>query len=102
MMGVNAISILKLRASAGQTGNQEIGSYVTQQLLGTTGVVIGNSTVTGFYSSTVGNDLLKWETTTQYDIGIELGLLQNKVFVEEENYYKKTTHMLKEVEAHQT
>lgn len=97
MQGVNAISNLKLRASAGQTGNQEIGNYVTQQFLGTTGVVLGNSTVTGFYPSTVGNDLLKWETTTQYDIGFELGLLQNKIFVEADYYYKKTTDMLMDV-----
>lgn len=98
MRDAENISNLRLRASIGQTGNQEIGSYVTQQFLGTVNVPIGGSVVTGFYPKTVGNDRLKWETTTQSNLGLELGLWNNRVNLEFDVYYKKTTDMLMDVD----
>jgi len=88
------VSNLKLRASAGQTGNQEIGSYVTQQYIANAIVVMGDGTQAGLYPGSTGNPDLKWETTTQYDIGFDLGLFENRVGIVFDVYYKKTDDML--------
>jgi hypothetical protein len=60
--GIPSISILKLRLSAGQTGNQEIGNYVTQAYLSSTNVALGESVFTGLYPSSMANPDLNWYT----------------------------------------
>jgi TonB-dependent starch-binding outer membrane protein SusC len=94
LKSVDAISNLKLRVSVGQTGNQEIGNYVTQTFIGSGNVVIGNSVLTGLWPSSVGNSDLKWEKTTQYDGGIDLGLFKDRISLSADYYYKLTTDML--------
>ena len=94
MEGASSVSNLKLRASAGQTGNQEIGSYVTQQYINTTNIMFGDGKYAGLYPGSTGNPNLKWETTTQYDVGIDLGLYENRISLVFDAYYKKTTDML--------
>ena len=91
---VDAISNLKLRASVGQTGNQEIGNYQTQTFLSSTNVTLNNTLQPGLYPSSVGNPDLKWEKTTQYDGGIDLGLFKDRINLALDYYYKKTTDML--------
>ncbi len=88
------ISNLKLRLSAGQTGNQEIGSYVTQTYISPTNVLLSNGYNSGLVPGSTGNDNLKWETTTQYDAGIDLGLLKNRISVTLDVYQKTTDDML--------
>lgn len=90
----SVISNLKLRASAGQTGNQEIGSFVTQQYINNTTVMFGDGLRSALYPGSTGNDNLKWETTTQYDVGIDLGMFENRISVVLDYYYKKTDDML--------
>lgn len=90
----NTISNLKLRLSAGQTGNQEIGNYITQTYISTTNVLLANGYNAGLYPGSTGNDNLKWETTTQYDIGVDLGLLKNRINVTFDVYRKLTDDML--------
>lgn len=95
---IAVISNLKLRMSAGQTGNQEIGSYVTQTFLGSDSkIVFGNDAVSGLFQSSVGNPDLKWEKTTQYDGGVDLGLFKDRITMAIDYYYKKTTDMLLDV-----
>ena len=92
---ITAISNLKLRTSWGRTGNQEIGSYVTQRFVGVnSNIVMGNSTFTGIYPNSVGNPDLKWETTTQWDAGIDLSLFQDRIQLVLDYYKKNTTDML--------
>ncbi len=88
------ISNLKLRLSAGQTGNQEIGNYITQTYISTTNVLLANGYNAGLFPGSTGNDNLKWETTTQYDIGVDLGLLKNRINVTFDVYQKLTDDML--------
>lgn len=97
MENVKAISDLKLRASVGKTGNQEIGSYVSQTYVGTGGVVLGGSSQTGIYPSTMGNPDLRWESTTQYDGGLEIGVLDGRLNLIVDYYYKVTKDMLLDV-----
>ncbi|MBS0001413.1 MAG: TonB-dependent receptor [Cyclobacteriaceae bacterium] len=95
MQNQNIFSNLKLRTSYGMTGNSEIGLYRSLALMG-----IQNYTFTeGFKSSGVGpyrmaNPDLKWETTDQFDIGIELGFLKNRLSFEIDAYIKKTSDLL--------
>ena len=88
------ISNLKLRLSAGQTGNQEIGNFITQTYISPTNVLLANGYSAGLYPGSTGNDNLKWETTTQYDAGLDLGLIKNRINVTLDVYQKTTDNML--------
>ena len=88
------ISNLKLRLSAGQTGNQEIGNFITQTYISNTNVLLANGYNAGLYPGSTGNDNLKWETTTQYDIGFDLGLIKDRINLTVDVYDKLTTDML--------
>ncbi len=94
MADSETVSNLKLRLSAGQTGNQEIGSFVTQRYVSTTNVVMGDGLLSGLYPGSTGNPDLKWETTTQYDVGFDLGLFENRINLVFDAYYKLTDDML--------
>ena len=89
------ISHLKLRLSAGQLGNQEIGNYSFASVI-TSGVYypFGTSVASGYSLQKHGNENLKWESQTQYDIGLDLGLLENRIFVYLDFYHKITNDML--------
>ncbi len=91
---IPSISNLKLRLSAGQTGNQEIGNYVTQAFLSSTNVALGEAVFTGLYPSSMANPDLRWEKTTQYDAGLDLGLFYDRINLIFDAYYKLTTDML--------
>ena len=103
---------LKLRASWGQTGNQEIAniarytlyesnygeanfggqSYGTSyDIAGTNG---GQTLMSGFKRNQLGNDDLKWETTTQTNLGFDFGLFRNALYGSFEWYFKKTKDIL--------
>ncbi len=103
---------LKLRASWGQTGNQEISniarytiyesnygeagfggqSYGTSyDIEGTNG---GHTLPSGFKRNQLGNDDLKWETTTQTNLGLDFGFFRNALYGSFEWYFKKTTDIL--------
>ena len=89
------ISNLKLRTSYGITGNSEINTYASQSLLGSGYAAIINDTrVTGVGTNRLANPDLKWEKTAQYDLGVELGLFRNRITIESDIYYRKTTDML--------
>ena len=88
------ISNLKLRLSAGQTGNQEIGNFITQTYISNANVLLANGYNAGLYPGSTGNDNLKWETTTQYDIGLDLGILKSRINLTVDVYNKLTTDML--------
>lgn len=94
---IETISTLKLRASIGVTGNQEIGQYQSLGTLTNVSYLIGNQLVTGFTPSRIANSDLSWETTTQYDGGFDLGLLRNRINITADLYYKKTTNLLLDV-----
>lgn len=93
--GSPVISNLKLRASYGVTGNSEIPSYSSLNVLGTGFAAIFNNTRAGGVGiNRLANPDLKWEKTAQSDIGIELGLFNNRISIEADVYYRKTSDML--------
>jgi len=86
----NLISNLKLRASYGVSGNQEIGQYksIAQLQPGTT--VLNGANQSTILPGYIGNADLKWEKSFQGDVGLELGLLHNRINLEVD-YYNRTT-----------
>jgi len=93
---VKTISQLKLRLSGGTTGNQNIPSYQSLSQLDYFRYNFSNATVHGFAPITVPNPNLGWEKTFQFDAGFDLGLLDNRITVVADYYYKKTTDLLLE------
>ena len=88
------ISNLKLRTSYGLTGNSEIGSYRSLANLSTNTYVFGGSRATGSAIGRLANPNLKWEKTAQYDLGVELGLWNDRINVVADVFYKKTNDLL--------
>lgn len=88
------ISNLKFRASYGFTGNTEIGLYESLPTLGSVDWIIGNQLVTGFFPNKIPNPDLKWERTGQFDLGVDIGLIDNRVRITSDLYRKKTTDLL--------
>lgn len=85
------ISNLKLRTSYGVTGNQEISNYSSLPKLTSANYNYNNALMQGF-TETIGNSDLKWERTTQYDFGVDLGLWNRIDF--NLDYYDRTTNNL--------
>lgn len=84
MQDVSWLSDLKFRASTGKLGNQEIANYSYLTLLG--------SSAGGQYLITrYGNPDLKWESTKQDNIGLDIGLIKNRIYITAD-YFKKTTY----------
>ncbi|QHT71970.1 TonB-dependent receptor [Rhodocytophaga rosea] len=94
LKGNTTISNLKLRASAGSTGNQEISLFQSLQFLGTQEVLLGGNRQTAISRTSFGNPDLKWEVTNQFDIGLEVGLFNNRVELTADAYYKRTNDLL--------
>ena len=85
---------LKLRASYGRTGNQDIGNYASLATLSGTVYAFGGTRATGYAPGSLANPNLKWETTDQVDIGLDLAVLSNRVSVTTDYYDKKTKDLL--------
>ncbi|MDC6367615.1 MULTISPECIES: SusC/RagA family TonB-linked outer membrane protein [Flavobacteriaceae] len=91
------VSFAKLRASWGQTGNNQIGDFAAIALVEPDNYVIDNQLVSGSYTSTSPNPNLSWETNTALNLGVDLGFLDNKLFLTAEYYNSKTTDLLLDV-----
>jgi TonB-dependent starch-binding outer membrane protein SusC len=89
----NIVSAFKLRASVGRTGNQEIGINQAVTRFARSKYSFGNNVV-NTYQPNVGNASLKWETTDQYNIGTDLGILNDRINVTIDGYYKRTHDLL--------
>lgn len=87
------ISNLKLRASYGKTGNQNIGDFRYLPTIGGVTAVWGNSDATGIVTN-LANPELRWEANIQKDLGIEFGLLDHRIQIEADLYDKKSDGLL--------
>lgn len=97
MADVNAVSNLKLRASYGLSGNQAIGPYQTHARLQNVNVVFNNMPNVGYILSGLENRSLRWETTRQLDIGVDLGLWNDRIQFTADYYSKETSDLLLDV-----
>ncbi|UZR98818.1 SusC/RagA family TonB-linked outer membrane protein [Chondrinema litorale] len=88
---IPVISNLKLRASWGQSGNQPRDFYEALPLYGVN-AYYGSDV--GFAPSVIGNSELSWETTTQTDIGLDIGLFADRISILADYYIKNTEDLL--------
>ncbi|WP_078063268.1 SusC/RagA family TonB-linked outer membrane protein [Solirubrum puertoriconensis] len=91
LKGITALSDLKIRASYGQTGNQEIANFASRGLIGTGA---NFQQVGGLALSQLANPNLKWERTNQTNIGLDLGLFNNRVVLAVDAYQRDTRDLL--------
>ena len=88
-------SSLKLRASWGLTGNNNIGNYKYEQgLTGSGGEVIGNTVYNSTWAGGITDAKLGWESTSQYNFGLDAVLLHNRLSVIMNYYISKSYNLL--------
>ena len=92
---LNIFSNLKLRAGWGQTGNQAIQPYQTMRTYGVGGYSnYDNSVGKTFVPQNIANPHLTWETTSQTNIGLDMGFFNNRLTATIDAYYKETYDLL--------
>ena len=93
-----AISEGKLRISYGLTGNNRVGDfdYLSQYSVSTIaqGYTFNNAEEPGLIPDALGNPNLKWETTAQWDLGLDMGFLANRINLTADVYKKITKNLL--------
>ncbi|MBT2161260.1 SusC/RagA family TonB-linked outer membrane protein [Zobellia barbeyronii] len=96
------ISLLKLRGSYGVTGNNNIGNYTQYALIdNTVNAVFGDTFAPGSAVNSLSNSNLGWETTKQFDAGLDLSLFNDRVSFVYDYYTKNTTNLLYNVQVAQ-
>lgn len=90
LQNVSFINNLKLRLGWGIVGNQAAGSYAYGVTMASAASIWG----TGFYAGNYSNEKLKWEETKAYNVGLDLGLFDNRVELIVDAYYKNTDNLL--------
>lgn len=93
--GFDFINDMKIRAGYGEVGNDQVGDYASYGLISAGAVyVYGGNVVPGTAPTTLENKNLKWETTKQTNIGLDVAFLENRILFTADYYIKKTTDML--------
>ena len=95
MEKVDWLNNLKLRLSYGKAGNEAIGVYETLAKMSNAALTMDGQSATALYpSSRMGNSGLGWETTKTFNIGIDFGILNNRINGNIDFYTSKTTDLL--------
>lgn len=91
---VKAINNLKLRASYGATGNNQIPNYGPIGLLGASNYVYGSELATGLMLTNIPNPDLRWERTNMLNLGVDVAFLQDRFRLSAEFYHSVTNDLL--------
>ena len=95
MKDIKALSDLKIRASYGIIGNQDIDPYSTLGLMTSTSFNFGTGTTyTGYWANGLATPDLTWEKVKQFDLGIDLGFFKNRLIVSVDYFDKRTSDAL--------
>ena len=98
---VKWLSDMKIRASYGITGNNNIGDYASIGIMENANYVLGTGTgniVNGAAQKSFSNADLTWEKTRQTDLGFEISVLDSRLSLSLDLYYRKTTDLLMDVD----
>lgn len=98
MEKIDELSYLKLRASYGKVGNNNIGNYQYLASVVTANYVTNGGITAGRAPNLIGNNNLTWETTKQFDLGLDLGLFNDRIFLVYDYYTKKTDGLLYQID----
>ena len=93
---IKPISALKLRVDVGQLGNANaLGDYAyLSTLLGNSYYPFNGTTNQGYTINAIGNPIIRWEVTTQEDVGLDMGFFNNALSVTADYYIKNTNNVL--------
>ncbi len=96
MRNLDWVGTTKLRLSWGQAGNDRIGTAQFLSNMTALNYPIGDSQslASGYVTGNIANALLGWETTTSYNIGVDFGVLNNRIYLSADYYKKKTKDLL--------
>ena len=98
MEDVSWINFWKWRTSYGMTGNQAISPYQTLARFSPVYTVIGGSPVNAARPTTVANENLTWETTAQFNVGADIGFLNDRIALTLDAYRMVTSDLLFQVQ----
>ncbi len=98
IQNLNVFSDLKVRGSIGQIGSQEIGSYSWFPNFALQKYTFGGVPVNAYSMTRLANPGLRWETTSQADLGADMSFFSDRLNFSVDFYYKKTTDLLMEFE----
>ena len=86
-------SDLKLRAGYGMAGNNRIGSYASLELLNSIKYPNGENYTPGYVPASIPNEYLQWESNNTFNLGIDLGFLEQRLTISPEFYVNQSTHL---------
>ena len=95
---VRLVTNLKLRVGWGSVGNTAIAPYTTLDLLTPQDIVLGKEVYKAFHPSNYYNYGLVWEKTSGWNVGVDFGVLKDRISLTADYYYKRTTDLLNTVE----
>lgn len=98
LMDVKWLNDLKIRASYGKLGNQNIGNYPYQPTLQNRDYAFGGTVQPGYSASTLVDPALIWESTSVFDIGVDLTAFNNKLTITADWYNKYTYDILRQAQ----
>lgn len=91
---LNIFSDLKLRMGYGLAGNNRIGSYQSLALLGSVLTAVGNTHTPGYAPKQISNQNLKWEANKTFNLGLDIGFLNQRITISPEFYVNKSSNLL--------
>lgn len=94
LSNISWLSDLKVRASWGETGNFLIPNYASIGLLGQSNYTFGGALVNGISPFTISNQNLSWEKTSSYDVGLDFGFWEDRVYGSIEYFSSTTSDLL--------
>lgn len=95
LKGIDAVNKLKIRAGYGSIGNQNIGLYAyNDRYTPNYYYAFGSGVVNGYAQTALANENLKWETSNQFNVGVDYEGFNNTFGVSLDYYYKVTKDML--------
>ncbi|HTN36612.1 MAG TPA: TonB-dependent receptor [Arachidicoccus sp.] len=96
MKGIHFLSHLKIRASYGITGNNNIGNYTFVSSLGDYNYPFNNTLTPGIANNLLGNPDLAWERNKQFDIGLDASFFNNRLNFTYDYYHKMTDGLIQD------
>ncbi len=90
----NVMNRLKLRLSWGVNGNRDIGTYSALSQLASNPYYNGSTTLIGTFANTLANTSLRWERTNATNVGLDIGLLKDRIDITIDAYNSITTDLL--------
>ncbi|MBD0376753.1 MAG: TonB-dependent receptor, partial [Flavisolibacter sp.] len=94
MKNISGLSDLKLRASWGRSGNYNIGDYPSIPVLGIYNYTFNNLSTIGQAPASITNPDISWEKSETFDVGLDIGILRNRITATIDYYNKHNTNLL--------